>query len=192
MNRMFLFVALLVCGATLAPMTYGDEVTLTWTAPGDDDNVGTAASYDLRYAQFRITPDNWDRATPVTGMPQPLPAGSQQSVTLTLDPTQRYYFSIRACDEAGNWSPESNSAVWAHCVCIDMRGNADGDPYDDVTMTDLIELVAHVFRGQANVACPEEGNVDGSADGLINLADINLLIGYLYRDFWTYRPAPCP
>ena len=31
----------------------GTTVTLTWTAPGDDNNTGTATTYDIRYGAQR-------------------------------------------------------------------------------------------------------------------------------------------
>ena len=54
-----------------------DSVTLTWTAPGDSGNTGTAASYDIRYSTAAITEANWAAATQVTGEPAPAVGGHQ-------------------------------------------------------------------------------------------------------------------
>jgi hypothetical protein len=85
------------------------SVTLTWTAPGDDGDVGTAAQYDLRYSLLPITSGNWQEATPVASMPTPQSAGSGESYTIeNLASGTLYYFAIRAADEALNWSDLSN------------------------------------------------------------------------------------
>ncbi len=52
------------------------ELTLTWTATGDDGNIGQAIAYDLRTSNSPITEDNWSGATPITNVPSPLEAGS--------------------------------------------------------------------------------------------------------------------
>ena len=87
------------------------DITLSWTAPGDDGNVGTAAQYDLRYSTSPITDANWQGATTVAGLPAPSPAGSDESVTVTgLNANTTYYFAIKTADEADNWSALSNVA----------------------------------------------------------------------------------
>lgn len=94
-------------------------ITLDWTAPGDDGNVGTATTYEMRWSTTR--PDTttvpnmdnwWNLATTVTSMPTPLPSGSAQSKAVAGPFTtgQTYYFVIRACDEVPNCSPYSNVA----------------------------------------------------------------------------------
>jgi hypothetical protein len=87
------------------------SVVLTWTAPGDDGNSGTAAQYDIRYSTSTITDLNWDAATQVTGEPDPQVAGSSESFEVTgLDPNTTYYFAIKVADEVDNWSGLSNVA----------------------------------------------------------------------------------
>ncbi|MBN2385663.1 MAG: hypothetical protein JXB85_01490, partial [Anaerolineales bacterium] len=92
--------------------SYGGNVDLYWTSPGDDGATGTASNYLVRYATTPIdSPAAWDAATPVTtGVPAPFSAGLSQSMTVTgLAPTITYYFSIRAQDEEPNISDLSNS-----------------------------------------------------------------------------------
>ena len=85
------------------------QATLSWTAPGDDGNEGTATAYDLRYATERIDPVTWDNATPLTGVPAPQPAGRNESFTVSgLEPDQTYYFALLARDERGQASVLSN------------------------------------------------------------------------------------
>ena len=62
---------------TSSPTT--SAVTLSWTAPGDDGNTGTAATYDIRYSTALITAANFASALQVTGEPSPKSAGSSES-----------------------------------------------------------------------------------------------------------------
>lgn len=91
------------------PMADTFTVTLTWTAPGDDGNQGTAAVYDIRYSSEPIDEGNWDLATEVEGEPAPQPAGSAESFVVTgLQANTTYYFALKAADEVPNWSALSN------------------------------------------------------------------------------------
>ena len=88
----------------------GTTVTLTWTAPGDDNNTGTATTYDIRYGASAINSGNWAGATQVTGEPAPAVAGTAQTFTVTgLTSDTTYYFAIETADEVPNWSGVSNS-----------------------------------------------------------------------------------
>lgn len=87
-------------------------VTLTWTAPGDDGNIGQAASYNLRYSTNPITDGNFDSATAVTGLAAPATAGSTETTTVTgLQPSTTYFFALKTTDDAGNVSALSNVAT---------------------------------------------------------------------------------
>ena len=49
-----------------------DSITLTWTAPGDDSDNGTASLYDIRYAASIISDNtSWNNATIVQNPPTP-------------------------------------------------------------------------------------------------------------------------
>jgi hypothetical protein len=88
------------------------SITLNWTAPGDDDDQGTASQYDIRYSTSTITEANWDAATQALDEPSPQPAGSAESFLVdNLQPATTYYFAIKSADEAPNWSAMSNVAV---------------------------------------------------------------------------------
>lgn len=87
------------------------SLQLTWTAPGDDGNTGTATGYDIRYSTSAITAGNWASATQATGEPAPAAAGTNQSFTVTgLSASTTYYFAMKTLDEASNASGLSNAA----------------------------------------------------------------------------------
>lgn len=84
-------------------------VLLSWTAPGDSDTLGTATSYDVRFAQFPITPDNFANATKATHEPTPDPYGTYQEYSCNkLRQGQTYYFAMKSLDEQNNRSDVSN------------------------------------------------------------------------------------
>lgn len=86
------------------------SMSLIWTAPGDDENVGTVSGYDLRYAASPITEAAFSSATPATLLLTPQPGGNGEGTTVTgLTRGTTYYFALKARDEAENWSALSNS-----------------------------------------------------------------------------------
>jgi hypothetical protein len=87
-----------------------DSITLTWTAPGSDGDIGTASQYDIRYSTSAITEANWGETTQCTGEPIPQVAGSAETFTVTgLDQNTAYYFALKAADDIPNWADISNS-----------------------------------------------------------------------------------
>lgn len=86
------------------------NIALGWTATGDDDRIGTAEEYDIRYlAESPITDETWDLATQVAGEPVPQPSGSLDTFTVVgLNPATTYSFGIKVKDDVGLWSPLSN------------------------------------------------------------------------------------
>lgn len=98
----------------------GQSVTLTWTATGDDGDVGTAHHYVLKGSlnQSALESDFWgcaaDLCIEVPGLPAPLPSGTTQSYEVpegTFPSGSVVYFRIVAVDEAGNQGIPSNTAT---------------------------------------------------------------------------------
>jgi len=96
------------------------DVTLRWTAPGEDHACGQAQTYDLRYSSSPITAANFADATPVTGEPSPQPSGATEQFTANVSGSARYFAAL-AIDGASNVSPVSNNATMAD-------SDADGVP----------------------------------------------------------------
>jgi subtilisin family serine protease/sugar lactone lactonase YvrE len=85
------------------------SLTLTWTATGDDGNVGTASTYEVRYATSPIDEAGFANAHPAPGAPEPHAAGSPEQMEVTgLTFGTTYYFAVKARDEWENPSPISN------------------------------------------------------------------------------------
>ncbi|TFG04954.1 hypothetical protein EU538_11805, partial [Candidatus Thorarchaeota archaeon] len=88
-------------------------VTLSWTAPGDNGTVGTAAGYIIKYSTSgQITSENWMNATEYMQDWTPLEAGETESHTLSdLAPDTTYWFAIMAYDDIPNYGELSESVL---------------------------------------------------------------------------------
>ncbi|HWP45856.1 MAG TPA: fibronectin type III domain-containing protein [Candidatus Limnocylindrales bacterium] len=91
----------------------GEQLELTWTAPGDNGYEGSANAYDIRYASQPLSESSWSKAAEIIGEPKPLPAGTKQQFLIPKPATTEVlYFGIKTIDEALNISPLSNIATW--------------------------------------------------------------------------------
>ncbi|MBI2264046.1 MAG: S8 family serine peptidase [Armatimonadetes bacterium] len=94
-------------------------LTLTWKAPGDDADFGSALRYELRMADHPIAEGtagegevSWQQATPVSA-PIPESPGSQQTTRVLVEPGpsgKTYHFALRALDNVGNSSPLASAS----------------------------------------------------------------------------------
>jgi hypothetical protein len=93
--------------------TDSSVVGLTWTATGDDDLIGQASLYDIRYATSPILDGTaWEAATQATGEPAPATAGTVEHFLVTgLEASTDYWFAIKVADKMPNWSGLSNSPM---------------------------------------------------------------------------------
>jgi hypothetical protein len=114
--------ALLDCSVT------AKSVTLTWTAVGDDGNIGQASRYDIRYStQSILTDEDFDKATQVEVELQPKPSGEKETLTVVgLQQGTEYYFAIKVIDDANNISELSN-CVFARTL-LDVPYFCQADP----------------------------------------------------------------
>lgn len=96
----------------IAVSATGNSVSLRWTAPGDDGSTGLTAAYDVRYSTAVITEENWSSASQVTGEPLPQSHGTVENFSVPgLQGGTRYYFAVKAVDDAENWSGLSSLAM---------------------------------------------------------------------------------
>jgi hypothetical protein len=87
------------------------ELVLTWTAPGAGGGVGAPKAYEMRWSKAPITAANFAQAKAVPRQPMAMKPGQTQSyVMLGLQPGAKYWFALRARDDAGRWTPISNVA----------------------------------------------------------------------------------
>ena len=95
------------------------EVTLSWSAPGDDGANGTAAVYQIKYAakpilEFVPHPEKMQThitfwgSTNVADEPAPAAAGTRQRHTIRGLAPGAYSFALKSRDECSNQSPISN------------------------------------------------------------------------------------
>lgn len=89
----------------------GATVTVAWTAPGDDGDVGTADAYDLRWSYAGINGGTWDAATPAANLPAPAVAGTIQMASFDVAGKAAVYVALKTADEVPNWSDLSNVAT---------------------------------------------------------------------------------
>jgi len=85
------------------------SITLTWRAPGDDDLLGQASRYDIRYSREMLTLETWTTADSVASPPTPGIAGAVEICTvMNLAAGTPYYFGVKTADTVPNWSALSN------------------------------------------------------------------------------------
>jgi len=88
-----------------------EEIILSWTAPGDDGDVGQSEAYDLRVAKEPVTEANWADAASISGPSIPGTAGVHETTSTDLPLGATYHFAIRTRDNGANLSSLSNVAV---------------------------------------------------------------------------------
>ena len=107
--------ALLLLLLAVASPASAADLSLLWTAPGENGPSGTVAGYDLRYSSTPIAGDTlnwWASASQAVGEPSPSAPGATESYNLTgLTDEVDYSMLLRSYDEAGNLSPFSNLLI---------------------------------------------------------------------------------
>ena len=75
-----------------------------------------------------------------------------------------------------------NNGVGDACCCVHFRGNINGDPLDEVDVSDLTYLVAYAFKSGPVPPCPSEANVNGDVDGSIDISDVTALVAFMFKN----------
>jgi len=127
------------------------SIALTWDAPGDDGEQGTASQYDIRYSTSEIIDEaGWQAASQCTGEPSPSPVGTIENFTVTgLSPSTTYWFALKTADEVTNWSVLSNSASGTtqeggaqtvHVSAIDMSLKEAGPNVNAIATVTIVDV----------------------------------------------------
>ncbi len=74
--------------------------------------------------------------------------------------------------------------------CVDITGNVNCDPAEDIDISDLTLLVNHLFVTFEALCCPEEANIDGDPLGGIDISDLTALVNFLFVPP-NVPPFPC-
>lgn len=157
-------------------------VSLTWTAPGDDGYVGQADRYEVRYSATPLTAENWDQAWIAKNPPRPGEVGHLEYFLVSdLKSDTYYYFAVKTADECDNWSAMSNVFGRLSPVdeCHGQLGNANCDPDELVTISDIATLIGYLFL-EGPLCCPLEANTSQDPEGKITISDIAVLIDHLF------------
>ena len=101
---------------TVSSTTY-NSLTLEWTATGDDDQTGTANTYDLRYSLSPINDQNFDSTTSIIISNPQISGSIETAIVQDLDCDTTYYFAIKAIDEVNHVSTISNMADSSTASC---------------------------------------------------------------------------
>lgn len=83
------------------------SAVLGWTAAGDNGTTGTATAFDLRWSGSLITAANFGAAHQLQA-PAPGPAGTHQTVNVSIGFNATKYFALKTTDSGCNTSPISN------------------------------------------------------------------------------------
>jgi hypothetical protein len=99
-------------------------LSLDWTAPGDDGNLGMVSAYLIKYSKEYLSDVNWDVAATHNEFVPPLPPGQLQSVIITgLEAGVEYYIGVKAYDDNANYSEISNIVVCTAGVDLTLAVN---------------------------------------------------------------------
>jgi hypothetical protein len=119
-------------------------------------------------------------------------AGVPHRLRLTVDPDwciPRSNIRIQVVDIRGN------VANWYGSCCFPpIRGNANGDPDDEVNVVDITFLLDWMFGDPSGPApvCMKEANANGDVNERVNLSDLTYLIDYLFGVPSGPPPPACP
>jgi hypothetical protein len=136
------------------------SIDLTWTAPGDDGDTGTASQYDIRYSASQIvTETDWEAAVQCPDKLYPSSAGTTESFTVTgLSPATTYWFALKTADEAPNWSGLSNgpsettkeaSPQTMHISAVDMSLKVAGPNVNAIATVTIVDADDKPVSGAA-------------------------------------------
>ncbi len=121
----------------------------------------------------------------------------------TLDEFWTAWFSgvpLGYCQELFNVYWEHGDSIQvpgSACTCCmgDMRGNVDGDPNDQIDISDLVYMLDFMFDGGPAPSCWAEADTDASGGDSsgpwdVDISDLVVLADYMFSG--GVAPWPCP
>lgn len=138
------------------------SLTLEWTAPADNDTVGTASNYYIGYYDAQTLYPGWEELFKLAPQFEPDTAGALETFTVTgLVPGSHYGFVIRSDDSLGNLSPLSNIAYGktislADSLIVGGRpsqvavGDLDLNGFNDVVVSNFGSDLVSIFFNYGN------------------------------------------
>jgi PKD repeat protein len=80
----------------------------------------------------------------------------------------------------------TNPVVAYSSCCTGIRGNVDGDPSDEINISDLVYLSSYMFGGGPEPPCLKEANANGDIFEQVDIEDLVYLVSYMFSG----GPAP--
>ncbi len=180
------------------PGSIDGSISLVWTAPGDDENEGRAASYVVKTSVYPIlTEEDWNDAEGKPGEPIPSPAGTVEHMTIrNLISASYVYVGMRAVDDFFNMSPIGNS-IKVLVRGIDIGGRtlnaATGEPVQgievltslkrDTSGADGSYLIYNIPSYTTSVLARDENNTNLLGD-YFNCSSAITTVTQLDKDFY--------
>jgi hypothetical protein len=168
-------------------------ITLRWVAFPEEDYCSKVTRYDIRYSVNPITESNWELVSLARQATSPVQIGDyEETVVGGLTPGQSYYFALKVAHRYSEWSELSNNIliVAPEDPCGGEVGNVNCDPDDQVDLSDLANLVFHMF-GSMPICCEREANIDADQSGQIDLSDLGALVSFLFAPPGSYTLPVC-
>lgn len=167
--------------SAVADLTLSDAtqttISLSWTAPGDDNSTGTATSYDIRYSTSAINDSNWSSASQLIGEPTPASAGTAESAVVNgLVANVTYYFAMKTSDEVSNTSALSNVPSLATL------------PAPDVTAPSAISNLALSLATASTTTLTWSAPGDDAGVGTATSYDIRYSTSLITEANWSSAP----
>lgn len=174
------------------------SISLVWTAPGDDGNVGKAASYIVKTSTHPIlTEGDWMDAEGKPSEPIPSPAGTLERMAIkNLISASYVYVAMRAVDDFFNISPIGNCAkVLVRGIDIGGRtiNAATGEPVQgievlsssksDTSGADGSYIIGNIPSYTTSVVARDE-NMLGQLGNFFNCSSPITTVTQLDKDFY--------
>jgi predicted outer membrane repeat protein len=171
-----------------------DQVKLSWTAPGDDGNIGTVTEYVIKKSSSVINAGNFDAADTISASIVPQIAGSTESVTVPLTwRSGTYYIGVKAIDDVGNSSisniivADTDAKLDFSEESINFGGVAVGDiATRNITVTNNSQLIKVTL---SNIHLSEISEVITIESGGLS-SNLILLPGEAHVISLSYSPEP--